>query len=148
MRGSSFRNDWAFQDGSSQALYPNVGPFWAWSSEQLQGCTPIKSAVFTVLLDNARAFLCLKPALDHVGWLPFSWLGLFSCFSAAWWVYFIILIKSFWDLKLLCKRGGVAWDRRGWGTRRPGWVLSPERAGLGLGLYDNWPWVALWVSAC
>ena len=25
----------------------------------------------------------------------------------------------------------------GWGTRRPGWVLSPERAGLGLGLYDN-----------
>ena len=43
---------------------------------------------------------------------------------------------------------GCPGSRHGQGPRRPGWVLSPERAGSGLGLYDSWPWVALgWVLA-
>ena len=92
-----------------------------------------------------RACLSFKLALgqDHIGWQPFSWLVLLSDFISAWCIYLITLTKSFWDLRLAWE-GGEVCPKQPWpGTRKPGWVLSPDRAGLWLGLHEDWPWVAL-----
>lgn len=102
-------------------------------------------------LNNAKSSFAWSQHWTRTTWAgcPSPWSGLFNNFSSAWWVYFIIWIRDPSETWSCSVREGCPGSRHGWGN--PGDLAGfclQKGLELGLGLYDNWPWLALgWVLA-